>query len=334
MKKLFGFILAALLCLQAMVVMAAELPFKDVPKGEWYYDGVKTAYELGLINGKGAADTYKPGDDMTYAEAIKLAACMNQRYTTGKVTLVNGEKNWYDTYVEYCKTNGIISKDYNYGDKVTRAGYIEIFAKALPDEALPVINNVADGFIPDVKMDAPYAAAVYKLVRAGIITGVDEKNNVAPDNNIQRNAVATILARMMDKTQRVTLKLPTAELDPGKLSAEDEKIYKSNKSAMERHAKDKAFDAAVATISNSYSATANSNKVIKSDNYFRYVISLNITNSSISGTDILNFNVLIRVSTDYETVEVYKVGSTITDEDMIAAGWGTRPADFGAEPEE
>ena len=174
MKKLFVLVLAMLLCMSAAVlVSAAEVPFKDVAKNTWYYDAVGTAYEMKLINGKGATDTYKPDDNMTYAEAIKLAACMNQLHTKGAVTLVNGTVNWYDTYVEYCKTNGIISKDYNYNEKATRAGYMEIFEKALPDSALEEINNVPDNFIPDVKMDASYAAAVYKLYRAGILAGVD-----------------------------------------------------------------------------------------------------------------------------------------------------------------
>src|SRR3712207_7330745 len=39
---------------------------------------------------------------------------------------------WYQSYVDYCKTNGIINKDYRWNDNATRAGYIEIFAKALP----------------------------------------------------------------------------------------------------------------------------------------------------------------------------------------------------------
>ena len=41
----------------------------------------------------------------------------------------------------YCKQNGIISKDYNYTKNVTRADYMSIFAKALPDVPLIDGNN-------------------------------------------------------------------------------------------------------------------------------------------------------------------------------------------------
>lgn len=336
MKKLLVLICAMVLLVMSVAVIAtaAEFPFKDVANDIWYYDAVKTAYEMNLINGKGATDTYKPDDNMTYAEAIKLAACMNQLHTTGKVTLVNGTANWYDTYVEYCKTNGIITKDYNYNEKATRSGYMEIFAKALPDSALEAMNNVPDNFIPDVKMDAPYAAAVYKLYRAGILAGVDAKNNCAPASNIKRSEVAVILTRMMVKEKRVAVGLPKEELDPGTLSAEDEKIYKRNKSSMERLAKEMAETSAMGTVGNSYSYTVNSMKVLKSDNYFRYVISMSITNISVSGTDQLYFEVLIRTATDMENHEVYKISTKITEDDMKAAGWGTRPENFGAEPEE
>ena len=41
---------------------------------------------LGVINGKTETE-FKPDDLLTYAEAIKLAACMSQVYLNGKVTL-------------------------------------------------------------------------------------------------------------------------------------------------------------------------------------------------------------------------------------------------------
>ena len=49
---------------------------------DWFYNDVKTAVELGLVNGR-SETTYAPSDNLTYAEAIKLAACMNQLYTKG-----------------------------------------------------------------------------------------------------------------------------------------------------------------------------------------------------------------------------------------------------------
>ena len=177
-------------------------PFTDIPANAWYYDDVKTAWETGLIDGT-TATTFSPLNNLTYSEAIKLASCMHQLYTAGKVTLANGSP-WYQSYVDYAKANKIISKDYSWSSPATRAGYMEIFANALPSDALKAINDVADGAIPDVAMSHPQAAAIYKLYRAGILQGVDKAHNCNPDSNIRRSEVAAVLTRMMNADKRVS----------------------------------------------------------------------------------------------------------------------------------
>ena len=204
MKKLLGLVLAVCLLASVMVmpVMArADLPFKDVKKTDWFYDDVDSAWMMGLINGK-TEDMFMPDDNMTYAEAVKLAACMNQYYVEGKVTLKVSGDPWYDSYVEYCNDNGIIKKGYSWDKLATRAGYMEIFANSLPEEALKPINYIEDGSIPDVKSSAEYYDAVYKLYRAGILTGVDKEHNCSPEANIKRCEVAAIITRMMDVSYR------------------------------------------------------------------------------------------------------------------------------------
>jgi len=181
-------------------------PFTDVLPSHWFYNDVKTAWEQGLVNGT-TATTYSPDNNLTYAEAIKLAACMHQLYTTGTVTLTNGSPNWYDSYVTYAKNNGIINKDYTWGAQATRAGYMEIFANALPASALAAINTVPDNSIPDVPMTHPQAVAIYKLYRAGILQGVDAAHNCNPGSNIKRSEVAAILTRMMNDTKRVSFSM-------------------------------------------------------------------------------------------------------------------------------
>lgn len=201
-------------------------PFVDVANEAWYAEDLMTAVATGLISGK-TTDTYAPNDNLTYAEAVKLAACMNQKYVNGKVTLEIGNP-WYQTYVDYCKENNIIRTDYNWSDFATRVGYMYIFACALPDEAYEPINTIDDGTIPDVPMDSPYADIVYKMYRAGIVTGVDALHNCNPTANITRAEVAVIVARMMDPTKRIRfdmqngfaevetdteVKIPTSEIN-------------------------------------------------------------------------------------------------------------------------
>ena len=181
-----------------------ENPFVDVREIDWFFDDVLYAYSIGLIAGT-SATTFSPNNNLTYAEAVTLAARMHQFYMTGEVTLENGADLWYQSYVGYALMNGIISSNDNYDwdAEATRAGYMQIFANALPNDALAAINSVTNGSIPDVPMDYPGAAAIYKLYRAGILQGNDDAHTCNPNASILRCEVAAILTRMMNPNARI-----------------------------------------------------------------------------------------------------------------------------------
>ncbi len=214
MKKFLSIILCLSLLMSCVSVVAAESgKFADVKSDSWYYEDVYNAVRLGIINGK-SSTTFAPEDNLTYAEAIKLAACMHQLYKDGSVYLVSMGSPWYKTYVDYCKAMGVITKDYDYDKNATRAGYMEIFANALPDEALPTINNVPQGSIPDVPVYEDYSSAVYKLYRAGILTGVDAAHRCEPSSTIKRCEVAAIITRMMNENKRIRFSMGTTSEEP------------------------------------------------------------------------------------------------------------------------
>jgi len=178
-------------------------PFTDVTGDDWFIDDLIYVVSIGLVKGK-TLTSYAPDDNFTYAEAVTLAARMHQLYTTGDITLDNGSPVWYQSYIDYALENGIIDNaDYDWDAPATRADYVGIFANALPEEALPLINEVADGSIPDVPMDHPQAAAIYKLYRVGILEGVDDDHYFLPDTNIKRSEIAVVAARMMNPEARV-----------------------------------------------------------------------------------------------------------------------------------
>ena len=212
----------SLLLLAAMVLTlipfaaAAELKFTDVPESAWYYEDVRLAVDTGLVSGKGN-NRYAPDDNVTYAETVKLAAVMWMLVNTGS-TEFETSSPWYQTYVDYAKTNKIIAKDYTWNDAATRANFMDIFSRALPDKpvltgatGLDVINEIADGAIPDVPMTHPQAEAIYKLYRAGVLTGSDKEHSCKPNSNIRRSEVAAILTRMMHADERRSFTLGEVE---------------------------------------------------------------------------------------------------------------------------
>ena len=185
-----------------------KFPFADVPSDSWYYSSVKAAWENGLIDGV-TANEFKPNATLTVAQTIKLAAALHQLDRTGEVSLTSGGANWYDSYVNYAVTNGIIEKDYaNYTQAqmnapVTRGEFVHIFHGA--EEAYKAINTVADNAIPDVKATDKFAAEIYEFYRAGILTGSDAKGTFHSASTIKRSEAAAILLRMFEASARKSI---------------------------------------------------------------------------------------------------------------------------------
>ena len=186
----------------------SKFPFADVPSDSWYYSSVKAAWENGLIDGV-TANEFKPNATLTVAQTIKLAAALHQLDRTGEVSLKNGGSNWYENYVNYAVTNGIIEKDYaNYtkaqmNAPVTRGEFVHIFHGA--EEAYKAINTVADNAIPDVKATDKFAPEIYEFYRAGILTGSDAKGTFHSASTIKRSEAAAILLRMFEASARKSI---------------------------------------------------------------------------------------------------------------------------------
>ena len=185
-------------------------PFRDVPASAWYYDAVKSAWKVRLIDGVTSTE-FRPDENMTVAQAIKLAAVLHQLNYRSKVSLENGYPSWYSTYVDYAIDNDLIERAYgNYtaaqmNSAVTRAEFVHIFHAATDD--LRDMNTVAGNAIPDVKIGDAFAAEIYDFYRAGVLTGSDANGTFHPTDSIKRSEVAAILIRMYDSSARKSIAL-------------------------------------------------------------------------------------------------------------------------------
>ena len=220
--KLFSVFLAVLLTMSLFLpTMAAnnagltnfqklqsytEGTFHDVKTADWFYENIKSVYELGLMIGRDSA-TFGTDGNMTVAEAMTIAARLHAIYHTGTADFTQSEI-WYQVYTDYCKANGIADPAvYKMDVPVTRAQFAAIFANAFPSEAFEAINTVEDNAIPDVKEDSSYASAIYKLYRAGILVGNDQNGVFTPNSNIRRSEAAAIVTRMAQPALRRTITL-------------------------------------------------------------------------------------------------------------------------------
>ena len=202
-RFLCGLFLPFVFCaLLTCVHAGGALPFSDVSEDAWYYADVLEAYESGLIDGK-SASSFAPDDPLKRSEVVKLAACMYQTVTEGEITLGNGEGIWYEPYVDYAFDVGILTESMDFDEAATRGETMELFSRAIPN--LEAINDVPEDAVTDVPQNHPHHDAVYKMLRAGIVQGVDETTHVcAPDTNITRAEIAAILTRMMHPESRIS----------------------------------------------------------------------------------------------------------------------------------
>jgi len=180
--------------------------FLDISSGYWYGKYVAKVFALGLMEGMGN-QRFAPKESASIAEAITLAARLHNIYHGGD-GLFERSVPWYQVYVDYAYANGIIDDlEMSFSNRATRREFAEILCAAFPDEAFNVISDIPDDSIPDIKMDDEGAEAIYKLYRAGVLTGSDDRGTFYPDDTINRAAVATILSRMAIRNMRIQFAL-------------------------------------------------------------------------------------------------------------------------------
>ncbi len=184
--------------------------FADV--SGWFAADVASVYSLGLMEGstdENGERSFRPGGKITLAETVTLACRIRSTYLSDGAQFEQ-RSVWYQSYVDYAVEAGILSGAEEYEDytcAATRAQFAAILAKALPEEAYREINAVEIGAIPDVSMEEGYSFSVYKLYRAGILTGSDGAGTFKPDESITRGEAAAITARIVAPDKRLSVAL-------------------------------------------------------------------------------------------------------------------------------
>lgn len=224
MRKTIATVLGSILLLTAAVPAFAasgsmknfekkftyEGQFEDVAESAWYAPYVAAAFEYGFVSGN-SETTYNPDGNITLAETLVIADQIHSIYYGADVDRTP-DGPWYTPYVKYAQSSGIIAEGTysDYTARATRAQFAAIMAKALPEEALPELAEIS--VIPDVPKTASYAAPIYKLYEAGIVSGSDVYGTFHPASNIKRSEVAVIALNMADESRRKAPELKVEEV--------------------------------------------------------------------------------------------------------------------------
>lgn len=188
-------------CKSAVVVYTKS--FTDVKKGDWFYQYVMDLAETGVINGfeeKIDGETvisYKPQNNVTYAEALKLillAVGYNEPAKTGK--------HWASGYLELAIAENLVTNvltEARLDDQISRNMIAQIAARAMMRVMELPKTTRTESPLKDVTMDSVYAPYILALYDAGIING-DDNGNYNGTKKITRAEMATIVWRINNYT--------------------------------------------------------------------------------------------------------------------------------------
>ena len=167
-----------------------NLPFTDVVSGSWYYDGVKYAYDNGLMNGTGA-NAFNPNADTTRSMIVTILARMEGVNTSGGAT-------WYTAGRAWAMENGI-SDGTNMEGKITREQLAAMLYRYAKLKGYDVSASADISGYTDASSVSSWATdAMRWAVSAGLING-RTATTLAPQGNATRAEVASILMRFMQK---------------------------------------------------------------------------------------------------------------------------------------
>ena len=230
---------------------AYEGQFGDVTDGDWFAPSVISAYEYGLLSGRGE-NAFAPGGNVTIAELLTVAARLHAIYTTGSDDCIPAAplgKSWYQPYVDYLQNEKLLDTSFEgfYLLPASRAQMAGIFAFALPSEwyeesnAELVTSAYASGdFITDVTTKTPYRSEILLMYRRGLLAGMDEAGSFYPDRSVSRAEIASLLTRVVEPETRLTLTWTVAPYHSAKGATLAGLVKAPQKTSLPTSAKDTA----------------------------------------------------------------------------------------------
>lgn len=161
-----------------------KLPFTDVWRGDWYYDGVRYVYDNDLMNGTSGTE-FSPNAATTRGMIVTILARMDGVNTSGTP--------WYEAGREWAMWNGI-SDGTNMEGKITREQLAAMLTRyaALKNRDVSAIASISA--YADASNVSNWAVDAMRWdVGEGLIQG--SNNHLRPQSNATRAEVATILMR-------------------------------------------------------------------------------------------------------------------------------------------
>jgi len=211
LKKLLSTACALALALGMAPSVLAAQSFSDVSEDQWFKPFADKIVAAGYMNGMGDG-SFAPNDHLTLGQTAVLAYKVHSEHSGQNLPQVSGA--WYMPYYQYCLDNGIFTAGQvplsELDRKATRYEMVSILDQAVSGGQLEAINDLPEGYVPDLSEDSTHGETVYKWYRAGVLSG-DESRRFNGSANITRAEVSAILCRLMNLVERTKLEPPQTD---------------------------------------------------------------------------------------------------------------------------
>ena len=180
--------------------------FTDVTADDWYYDNIKTVYELGLMDGLN--DYFFDTDSyMSVSQAITVASRLHSIYYDKPIPQLENASGWFDRYKSYALENFVIyNGEFDSFDRpIMSYELVTLFADALPYEFFNAINEIS--YVQDVPKGLPFTSDVLLFYNAGILCGNDDYGTFLPLSYVSRMRAAVIISRVALSEKRLEFSL-------------------------------------------------------------------------------------------------------------------------------
>lgn len=187
---------------------AAECPYTDLGPWHWAYSAAMDAYENKVITGTSMDQvtgkaTFSPDQPLTMAEFITILT--RAFYSEEVEAAVSDSNEWWSRNDVVAKAKelytGIPAK--NMKAKISRGQMAVIMVNVLRDKSVDIPDSAAlnetMGHIPDLSTAYPgYIDQIAVCYHFGILQGVDNAGNFAPNETVSRAVAASIYVRIRD----------------------------------------------------------------------------------------------------------------------------------------
>lgn len=177
--------------------------FDDLDSVQWAKTAINELLSIGVIS-KAEDKKFRPNDDITREEFVKLIVCMLKPENRGGLMRFKdvSEGDWCASYIQTSVSNNLVNgysdEIFGVGEAITRQDIATIIYRAAIMGNYSIPQMECTPFI-DADEFADYAIeAINRLHEMGIISGFD--GNFMPSNHATRAEAAQMLYNLYDKS--------------------------------------------------------------------------------------------------------------------------------------